>query len=175
MVAWDTVSRPIKFWGLGVKDLRLQGLALRVRWEWLRRTDPSRPWHGLPALRDAEALSVFQSFVQISVGNGENVMFWTDNWIHGCSASDIAPHVVAAVSSRRKNTQTVAQGMIVNSWTLDIFEELTEEGLEEYTRMCFEVNTVDRDEQQPDTFRWKCTSSGVYSAKETYDALCHGK
>jgi hypothetical protein len=42
MVAWDTICKPIQLGGLGVKDLRLQGLALRVRWCWLRRTDPAR-------------------------------------------------------------------------------------------------------------------------------------
>jgi hypothetical protein len=48
LVAWDSICKPYEFGGLGVKNLRLQGLALRVRWEWLRRTDLSRPWQGLP-------------------------------------------------------------------------------------------------------------------------------
>jgi hypothetical protein len=43
LVAWRSICKPKKFGGLGVKDLRLQGLALRVRWHWLRRTDPERP------------------------------------------------------------------------------------------------------------------------------------
>jgi hypothetical protein len=59
MVAWDTICKPTRLGGLGVKDLRLQGLALRVRWCWLRRTDPLRPWQGLPALNDPEANEVF--------------------------------------------------------------------------------------------------------------------
>jgi hypothetical protein len=36
LVAWQQVCKPVKFGGLGVKDLRLHGIALRVRWEWLR-------------------------------------------------------------------------------------------------------------------------------------------
>jgi hypothetical protein len=44
IVAWNQVCRPRAYGGLGVKDLRVQGLALRVRWEWLKRTDPDRPW-----------------------------------------------------------------------------------------------------------------------------------
>ena len=102
LVAWDTVCRPVIYGGLGIKDLRLHGLALRTRWEWLRRTDPSRPWHGLPALRDKEALAVFQCFAEITVGNGESVMFWTDKWINGHTMSDIAPRVLEAVTTRRK-------------------------------------------------------------------------
>jgi hypothetical protein len=38
MVAWESISRP-----LGVKDLRLQVLTLRARWEWLKRTDSNKP------------------------------------------------------------------------------------------------------------------------------------
>jgi hypothetical protein len=64
MVSWDTICKPTQFGGLGVKDLRLQGLALRVRWCWLRRTDPSRPWQGLPAIKYPEANEVFQSLAQ---------------------------------------------------------------------------------------------------------------
>jgi hypothetical protein len=59
LVAWDTICRPTQFGGLGVKDLRLQGLALRVRWCWLRRTDPSRPCQGLPAFNYSKANEVF--------------------------------------------------------------------------------------------------------------------
>jgi hypothetical protein len=52
LVAWECISKPTRYGRLGVKDLKLQGLALRARWEWLRRTDPSRPWQGLPMISD---------------------------------------------------------------------------------------------------------------------------
>ena len=39
MVAWNAVCKPTCFGGLGIKNLKLQGLALRVRWEWLKSTD----------------------------------------------------------------------------------------------------------------------------------------
>jgi hypothetical protein len=38
-VAWEIVYRPHNLGGLGVADLRRTGVALRVRWPWLRRTD----------------------------------------------------------------------------------------------------------------------------------------
>ena len=43
LVVWNQVCRPLRYGGLGVKDLHLQGLSLWVRWEWLQRTDVSRP------------------------------------------------------------------------------------------------------------------------------------
>jgi hypothetical protein len=36
-----------------VEYSKLLGLALRARWEWLERTDPSRPWQGLNMLQDS--------------------------------------------------------------------------------------------------------------------------
>jgi hypothetical protein len=65
LVAWDTVCKPTCYGGLGVKNLALQRLALRVRWEWFWRTDPARPWQGLPMLKDELATEVFDSLVHI--------------------------------------------------------------------------------------------------------------
>jgi hypothetical protein len=81
LVSWQQICTPVCYGGLGVKDLRLQGIALRVRWEWLRRTDPERPWQGLHMLHDDKAVAVFNSLVCIKVGDGANTMFWTDRWI----------------------------------------------------------------------------------------------
>jgi hypothetical protein len=33
LVTWNSVCKPYEFGGLGVKNLRLHGVALRVRWE----------------------------------------------------------------------------------------------------------------------------------------------
>jgi hypothetical protein len=43
LVAWENVCKPTRYGGLGIKDLRLQVLALRVRCEWLKLTNPLRP------------------------------------------------------------------------------------------------------------------------------------
>jgi hypothetical protein len=73
LVAWDAVCKPYEFGGLGVKNLRLHGLALRVRWIWLRRTDLGRPWQGLPGWKDDMAGEVFASLVKLKVGRGDSV------------------------------------------------------------------------------------------------------
>jgi hypothetical protein len=38
-VAWRIACAPKDFGGLGLLDLRIMGYALRLRWEWLWRTD----------------------------------------------------------------------------------------------------------------------------------------
>jgi hypothetical protein len=81
-VAWQTICKPKCFGGLGVKDLKLQGLALRMRWEWLGRTDESRTWYGLLMMKDTPAREAFDSLVSIQIGNGRKVLFWRDRWLN---------------------------------------------------------------------------------------------
>jgi hypothetical protein len=49
-VAWRSVCLPKELGGLGVVELRRLGVALRLRWEWLHRTDPARSWSVQSAL-----------------------------------------------------------------------------------------------------------------------------
>ncbi|GJM91592.1 hypothetical protein PR202_ga07979 [Eleusine coracana subsp. coracana] len=44
MIAWPKVARPKELGGLGVADLKRLGCALQVRWLWLKRTEPDKPW-----------------------------------------------------------------------------------------------------------------------------------
>lgn len=53
LVPWERICKPHYFGRLGVKDLKLHGLAFRTRCKWLRRTNPNRPWQGLPLINDA--------------------------------------------------------------------------------------------------------------------------
>jgi hypothetical protein len=175
LVAWDTICKPTRFGGLGVKDLRLQGLALRARWCWLRRTDPSRPWQGLPAINDQEANDVFQSLAQFRVGDGESILFWKDRWINGRNAEEIAPEAAALVPTRRKNTRKASDALVEDSWFSDVVGELSIEGWMQCTRLWEELERVPRDGSRPDQILWKGSPSGGYTARATYNMLCQGR
>jgi hypothetical protein len=175
LVSWEQICTPVQFGGLGVKDLRLQGIALRTRWQWLRRTDPDRPWQGLPMMTDRDAYEVFQSLVKITVGDGKTVRFWRDRWIEGESVEDIAPLVFSAVSTRRKNCRTVEVAMTDNRWTTDLTSPPDHDMAVQLVRLWYKVNCVQRDIMTPDVFSWPWSNSGQYSAKSTYAMLCHGR
>lgn len=128
LVSWDAICQPKCFGGLRVKDLHLLGLALRARWDWLKRTDPSRPWQGLPSLQDENATAIFQGLFKVQIGNGRDAFFWSDKWIEGLTAADIAPAVVAAVPTRRKNARRRFEALQENRWVLEITQPLTDEG-----------------------------------------------
>jgi len=57
-VAWPSVCRPTSRGGLGVTDLRFFGFALRLRWEWLSRTEPERGWVALPERKEKVVASM---------------------------------------------------------------------------------------------------------------------
>jgi hypothetical protein len=174
LVAWNQVCKPTDQGGLGVKNLRLQGLALRVRWEWLRRTDPSRPWQGLPLITDERARQVFDSLVQIMVGDGRRTLFWRDRWIDGKHATDVAPTLAGKIKTRAYNSRTVAQAMENNRWTGDFKEPLSEAEARDCVRLWLAVREVRREETGDDQFRWPWSSSGVYTARSTYKMLTQG-
>uniref|UniRef100_A0A8R7RED1 Reverse transcriptase zinc-binding domain-containing protein n=1 Tax=Triticum urartu TaxID=4572 RepID=A0A8R7RED1_TRIUA len=174
MVAWNAVCKPTCFGGLGIKNLKLQGLALRVRWEWLKRTNPERPWQGMRMSEDEDARAVFDSMVKIEVGEGTKVLFWRDRWIHGFAVTDIAPMIHALVDTRTRIKRMVSEGLENGRWLHDINGELNFVGHLQLVHLNLAINTVQRDPSNPDCFSWPADPSGLYSAKSTYQKLCLG-
>jgi hypothetical protein len=118
-VAWRMVSIPKELGGLGIIDLRRLGIALRLRWEWLRRTDPERSWHALPSHQERAVRAFFQVAVHVEVGNGSGTFFWTDRWINGHSIGHIAPSLLAAVPKRLRR-RSVSSALANRAWAADI-------------------------------------------------------
>ncbi|XP_071677028.1 uncharacterized protein [Lolium perenne] len=174
LVAWQQVCKPLCFGGLVVKNLRLQGLALHVRWEWLKRTEPNRPWQGLPGLKDVEATDTFNSLVSITVGDGAQTWFWKDRWVHGAAIIDFAPVVLASVSTRRKNSRTVQDAVHNHGWINDVGEGLGQEGLKQCVCIFALISYFAMDANTPDSFSWPWSPTGCYSAQYTYRMLCLG-
>jgi len=78
LVAWEKVQRPFEYGGLGIHNLEFFGWALRIRWLWAQKTDPSRPWAGLTIQVPQKAQALFHMAVDAIVGNGETILFWSD-------------------------------------------------------------------------------------------------
>ncbi|KAE8777809.1 Serine/threonine-protein kinase CTR1 [Hordeum vulgare] len=173
-VAWNSICRPTQFGGLGVKNLQLHALALRVRWEWLRRTDPGRPWQGITMSDDQSARQVFDSLVLIKVGVGSRVLFWRDRWIHGFAIFDIAPLIHSSVDTRTRNRRTVLEALTNNRWLQDIHGNVSFTAQLQLMHLVHVIGSVQRDVQTPDAFSWPCDKSGVYTARSTYQRLCTG-
>jgi hypothetical protein len=174
LVTWDQVCRPKEVGGLGIKNLRLRSLALRVRWEWLRKTEPSKPWQGLPRIKDTQARDVFDSLVRITVGDVKKVLFWRDRWIRGQSVEAFAPGITLHIDKRVRNTKTVAQAMQDHRWMLDLPGTLALRGARECVALWAAVSNVSIIRDQSDTFSWPWSSSRKYTASSTYKMLMQG-
>jgi hypothetical protein len=61
--------------GLGILDLRFFGFALRLRWEWLRRTDAGRGWERLPSTTERCVQAMFDASFSVLVGDGRSARF----------------------------------------------------------------------------------------------------
>jgi hypothetical protein len=78
--------------------MRLMGVALRVYYLWLLKTDLSRAWSSLPCLADSLTTALFNASVELRLGNGENFLFWTNAWLQGAPIAILAPDLVQVVS-----------------------------------------------------------------------------
>jgi hypothetical protein len=81
LVSWKTVCAPLRFGGLGIKDLEAYSRALRLRWEWFRWTEQERPWVGTDTPCDEADKDLFAACMTILIGNGETARFWSDRWL----------------------------------------------------------------------------------------------
>lgn len=120
LVSWDLVQRPLHFGGLGVLNLGVLSWALRLRWAWSEKTEPSRPWRGLSVQVPNNAWALFNMAVETAVVNGQNTLFWKDRWINAKTISELAPNLIRTVSKRTFNCRTVAQALLNRGWVSDI-------------------------------------------------------
>jgi len=71
LVAWEKTCHPPKLGGLGISNLKNLGWALRMRWIWLQKTEPNRPWADLPIQVPDLVRSFFSVVITTVVGNGQ--------------------------------------------------------------------------------------------------------
>jgi hypothetical protein len=83
--------------------LKIAGYALRIRWEWLRRTRPELSWCALPRRPERAAHAMFQASVSMVVGDGRSAKFWTDSWLPDGPICRFAPHLFNAVAKRKRD------------------------------------------------------------------------
>jgi len=173
LVAWEKVMRPLDLGGLGIPNLEVMAWALQIRWQWFKKTKADRPWSDLELPSHSNSLALFAIAVMTEVGNGQNTLFWTDRWLHGCSIENLAPSVYACVSPRIRNSRTVAAALTNVQWPRDIQGGLSWTGIREFLQLwdCLLGFTLT---DQEDRHTWRLDSSGCYFSKSAYKAFFCG-
>ena len=143
------------------------GWALQMRWLWLEKTRPDRPWAGLQIPVYSNTSAMFAIAVETMVGNGRNTLFWTDRWLHGCCLGDLAPNVIQCVPVRIRNKRTVNEALQDNLWVSDIRNALGWRGLAQYLEVWDLIAGVNLTNIE-DIHRWKPDASGLFSTRSAY-------
>ncbi|WVZ62062.1 hypothetical protein U9M48_011850 [Paspalum notatum var. saurae] len=116
LVSWRKVQQPYQYGGLGIHDLERMGWALRLRWLWFLKTDTSKPWIGLPIQIPTQAEALFKMAVEVTIGNGEDTLFWTDKWLQGRSVANFTPDLYRAIPKRTAKNRTMSHALFNRSW-----------------------------------------------------------
>jgi hypothetical protein len=104
------VCHPRAFGGLGISDLRLVGFFLCVSWLWLQRSGHPY-WDGLKAPAERAVSDMFEASTFFVPGDGESILFWSDQWICGYSVASLASDLLFIVPPHLRGSHTVASGL----------------------------------------------------------------
>jgi hypothetical protein len=168
-------ERSVELGGLGISDLKTLGFALRVRWPWLKKSEPDRPWASLPLHVSKEVECFLSLAINTKVGDGSNTLFWKDRWLDGKNIQDLAPRLYDLVPKRRINKRTVKEALTEDMWLEDIQGEIPLEPLLDFLELWDVLEEVQlQQEGTPDKHLWRFSSTGTYTAKSAYDALFQG-
>jgi hypothetical protein len=174
IIAWLKVCRPKELGGLGISDIKTLSWALRMRWVWLQKTEPDRPWAALPIHVPVQVREFFAAAIYSEVGDGAKTLFWTDRWLYGQSISDLAPQLFATVTVRRRKKRTVQEALTNYAWILDIHGALTVRVLVEYLQLWDILYDFQLQPDSEDKHIWRLSTNGQYSAKSAYEGYFLG-
>jgi len=174
LITWPKVSRPKELGGLGILDLQKFGWALRMRWLWLGKTDPNKPWAAFAVTTHKNTHALFALAVTTVVGNGKNTKFWTDRWLNGSSIEQLAPHLFACVPKRRANKRTVSEALLDDNWVRDIQGHRSVTVMAEYLVIWDMIQEVILQPEVEDVHKWRFEASGKFSTQSAYKAFFVG-
>ena len=145
-----------------------------MRWAWLQKTEPHRPWAALPIQLPDQVKDFFSVAVASEIGDGANTLFWSDRWLHGQCIADLAPRLFAAVSKRRVKRRSVRDALSSQAWISDIQGARTVGVLVEFLQLCDVLMDFQLQPEVEDRHIWRLSSNGIYSAKSAYDGFFLG-
>jgi hypothetical protein len=159
---------------LGIPDPKNLNWALRLRWQWLRKIDPTKPWASLPFQANAELEAFFLNGCSYGDGDGTTTLFWKDRWLSGKAIKDIGPLISAMILARIANKRTVCEALADFRWVYDVHGTVTVQVILEFMSLCEFLEEVPLQPGVLDKHIWRLSNSGFYSAKSAYTALFQG-
>ena len=144
-----------------------------MRWLWLQKTEPQKPWASFQIQVHPSVKALFSMAVTSEVGNGKNTLFWTDRWLHGQRLDQLVPHLYGAIASRAKK-RTVSEALTNRQWVSDIRGALSVAVLSEYLGLWELLSEIWLQPEIEDLHIWKFSATGQYSTKSAYETMFIG-
>lgn len=171
LVNWKTVCAPKKIGGLGVKDLRMFGRALRLRWAWHTWDSVDRPWKWMKLPCEHTDMALFAACTDISVGNGKKIRFWLDNWTHDGAFADLASDLYKLA---RLKKITLCEAVGTGKWIRGLHRLDSLDMLQHFIFIWEKAQATVLHEEE-DSIKWKFDATGSYSAKSAYEMQFLGR
>ncbi|KAJ3688916.1 hypothetical protein LUZ61_018080 [Rhynchospora tenuis] len=182
LLSWDRVCLPKSFGGFGLLDLKLQNIALLLRWWWRLSNNPNSLWSAsarrLYAKRDPSVPPIlwntagsffwrdlfsirlfFQLCTFSQVGSGLATSFWYENWGGSC------------LYYCTPNSKPSARRFISLRSAFSSVQELLPSPMTFQQSSLCEVLANLSFTDQPDKLLSKYTSNGIYTASSAYRFL----
>jgi hypothetical protein len=174
LVAWRKVCRPLQLGGLGISSLTELCWALRMRWLWLSKIDPSRPelvsqlkFQKRPhpsLMRSCSVKLVTGSIPNSGKTNGYMVK----------KIADLAPRLLATITKRIANNRTVSEALTNRKWIADVKGALSVGVLIDYLQLWEMLSAIELQSGIEDKHIFSIAPDGMYSAKSAYNGLFMG-
>jgi hypothetical protein len=174
LLAWPKVTCPKELGGLGISELKNLCWALRARWPWLQKTDPSRPWADFPIHVCKVVKNLIAAAIITKLGDGANTLFWKDRWLEGRCIKDIAPALFVLVPLRLANKRLVKDALPNFHWLSDMQGAISVRVIAEFLELCEVLDAVVLQPGIRDRHLWKFSASGDYTSSSAYNALLLG-
>jgi hypothetical protein len=145
-----------------------------MRWLWLHKTDPGRPWANLPIQVPKKARYFFSTVLVSEVGNGAHTLLQIDKWLLGQKVSNLAPRLFAIVPKRISNKRTVLEALTNRKWISDIKGALSVGALVDYLNLWELLSEIVLQPEVEDKHVFSIAADGKYSAKLAYGGLFAG-
>jgi hypothetical protein len=142
-----------------------------MRWLWLHKTDPGRPWANLPIQVPIKARSFFSTILVSEVGNGASTPFWTDKWLLGQKMSNLAPRLFAIIPKQTANKRIVLEALTNRKWIYDIKGAFSVGALVDYLNLWEFLLEIVLQPEVEDKHVFSIAVDGKYSAKSAYEGL----
>lgn len=160
--------------GLGIHNLQTLGWALQMKWLWLQKTEPNKPWATFQLSVPAPAKALFELSVVTTVGDGTSTMFWTDRWLLGKTVAELAPELMHFVRRRGWRRRTVQQALQGNAWIKDIVGGLNTVACWQFLQLWDLVRGQVTMDGTPDLHVWTPSASGIFTTKSAYERFFTG-